>query len=248
MKRILTTLSEKWPEYLIEAVVIVASILGAYALDNWNENRKERELEQNYYCRLLEDVHQDEKRLTVERQLMTDRLAASNNLLADLLKPNPDPRAIITNFIGAIKGGNFAYTPTNAAFEDIKSSGNLNVLKNVDLKNQLSYYYSNSQRILDNISANSIALDEIFYNHKNYREIGLQFLLESKNAYDPALVDISLLQDKFHFSQKTIDELIDDALFFTSVNNRNLEHFLEYDKLINSVKPVLESNCNNTIQ
>jgi hypothetical protein len=40
MKRLLTILSQKWPEYLIEAIVIIASILGAYSLDRWNEDRK----------------------------------------------------------------------------------------------------------------------------------------------------------------------------------------------------------------
>lgn len=45
MKKILSTLKEKWTEYLIEVTVIVLGIWGAFALESWNEDNAKHELE-----------------------------------------------------------------------------------------------------------------------------------------------------------------------------------------------------------
>lgn len=43
MKKIINLLNEKWGEYVIEILVIIIGIFGAFILNDWNEKRKEKE-------------------------------------------------------------------------------------------------------------------------------------------------------------------------------------------------------------
>ncbi|MBT29411.1 MAG: hypothetical protein CMO01_07080 [Thalassobius sp.] len=48
MHKLTETLKKKWAEYLFEVVVIIISVLGAFSLNNWNEQRKSAYLEVSF--------------------------------------------------------------------------------------------------------------------------------------------------------------------------------------------------------
>jgi len=242
MKRILHTLKEKWPEYLLEILVLIIGIYGAFALETWNEKRKEYQLEEGYYCRLLEDVLHDEERLFQHRDFTKKRLLGANQMLEKLQEKQPNPNDVFEKMLIAMGGSNFSYSPTTTAFEDIKSSGNLNIIQDLDLKNSLTAYYANCKQILDNISGNTQALDELLFRKEDFIRLGGYEIAKIENGFDSTLVDMSEFKN-LKYDKKTIKELKDLGVWYVSIIARNLYHFSTLEKEIDKMKALLQQQC-----
>ena len=241
--RLLRTLKKKWPEYLLEIIVLIIGIYGAFELDNWNEQRKEDLLEQSYYCRLLEDVLQDETKLIEVREQTVLGNAYSNKMIAELQKPSPNQKIVAISLLRAITCYTGYHQASMSAIEDIKSSGKLNILRDIELKNELTYYYAQFDKVLQNLNNNNQSMDQKFFDSEGYLELGGYEMGQKMNAFDSTVVDIKELNELKILSKEQVHNLKDLGVFFALIGARNLQHLEVLENANQSMKQMLSPKC-----
>jgi hypothetical protein len=127
----------KYLRYAIgEIILVVIGILIALQINNWNENRKERLIEIKYLKNLKHDLQNDSTDIL---KFKNTRIGISN-AAHELLK-----YAKLQNFSDVYRLDSLYITvalwvqfiPNNNTFEELRSSGNLQLLKNDSIKNLL---------------------------------------------------------------------------------------------------------------
>ncbi|MPR34427.1 hypothetical protein [Salmonirosea aquatica] len=132
---------ERWPEYILEIVVIILSISISFALDEWKDNRRRQELEELYLKELAEDIASDMnqlKEVVAETRLIVQKTESLSKLGQEGTSPGYDQFAKDVRFI--FKRPRFV--ARDATFSDLKSTGNMQVISSFPLKNALFDYYS----------------------------------------------------------------------------------------------------------
>jgi hypothetical protein len=134
------TLRHRWPDYILEVFVIVFSISISFALDQWKERRHDEELERLYLKTLSDNLASDIDALheiIPETRLV---IGKAQSLLAESHASTPIASTQLEAGIRDIarRPSFFAH---DAAFSDLRSSGNLRILHDFKLKNALFDYY-----------------------------------------------------------------------------------------------------------
>ncbi len=237
----------KYLKYAIgEILLVVIGILIALQLNNLNEERKNRILEADYYCTLLEDLNQDV--LEIKKQLETNelRIKSSNEFIALLQKSSFTQFDVMQAMLGAVAKTTYTFQPSKAAFEDLKSSGNLGLLKDLTIKNKLIAYYTNLEGLIDVIDANSDSSINAFFNYqKDFSEIGWQHLPFVNSEIDTTIVNVKALTPIDYPTKELKKQLISDAVMFLGTSSRKKDLYLIVAKEINNMQNILSEKCNN---
>src|ERR1700722_1541160 len=136
-------IGEMWPAYLIEIVVIILGISITLGLEEWRDGAKEDRLRNIYRGNLLADINTDLEGLQNTSGATTFLLARGEEILgAEKSFPahTLSDSALISDLRTIL--GRPKFISQEATFQDLKSSGNLHLVKDIALKSLLFAYYN----------------------------------------------------------------------------------------------------------
>jgi hypothetical protein len=146
--RLASLVKEMWPAYLIEIIVIILGISITLALEEWRDHSRENDLENIYLKNLQTDIEVDVRSLKFVKERSLQIINQGNELLA--FTRNPQAKEITPGRVEADVRSILArpkFLSSDATFSDLKSSGNLHLLKDIQLKNMLFDYYGHTESI-----------------------------------------------------------------------------------------------------
>jgi hypothetical protein len=137
-----------WFAVTIEILVVIVGLLLAFQLDRWWEQRGERVQEAEFVARLAADVARESEFLEQAIVLATMRKGMAE-LLMDVAEDSSAATRDPVRFVAAVQQAAYTYAPILSAhtFEEMRSTGNLRLLRDPEVKNALYSYYGLNRNI-----------------------------------------------------------------------------------------------------
>lgn len=234
-----------------EIVLVMIGILLALQINNWNELRKEKAREISYLNRLHENMTFDKERIHLNIEFYQSVLDKGELALAfsnDEDVSDYSEWEILVAFFHASQIG--PMIPTSTTYEELKSAGELSLIRNSELRDRLSFYFGTGQsRYDDTIGINppyrKLSREKIPYHIQSYMwdnchgpDGDSQKLLEcDSNFADTEIIEIT---SRFKEDEKLIGELG----FWMSSIRAGWQPMMEQQKLTEQVIAIINQELN----
>ena len=235
----------KYINYAIgEIVLVVIGILIALSINNWNESRKNKLTESEYYCKLLADFELDRQNIAVLYEESEHKIEISKRLLLELNNKNKDKSYLLNNYLQGLRTN--AFVPSRVAMTDIVSSGKLNLLTNDSLKNDLLRYYGELDKLLYQLEINrSKSIERVFLYDDHLQFGGQYFEYVEKSLGKEILQTLPVNNWHLDSESKYYKQFQNDLVFFVTMSEREKQHFNNILKAMEPTYRQLKKECNS---
>lgn len=225
-------LSERWPEYILEIIVVIIGISISFAINNYQTDAANRTLEQMYLTGLLEDINSDVDEL--EEAIFKTRAVLENGSLLVKQSLKDEPTLSSQEFIRHVRAiaERPNYISKNATFSALKSSGNFNLLLDNQLK-ALLFEYDQQYQGLKSLEMAELQLTAA---------ITAPYIIKSIPIAD------SLATDNNHTMNINVKRVLNDIEFLNNVALRRstrqelFESYTETLQVATNVRNALQKN------
>jgi len=205
----------KYSRYAIgEIVLVVIGILIALQINNWNEHRKERLIETRYLQNLRTDLKNDSLALLEIRGHRINTTKAAKSLLKIAYSRQIEDVYEVDSLYWAI-GIWWEFIPNDNTFQELVSSGNLNIIQDENIKKSLMKLSKDSEQI-------AVDRDHMRREYEQY-------------LYDEMVSSINFLETK---SPEQFGEQWETWFYSrrATMNNNKENLTRQYEKLLNNPK------------
>ena len=158
-QRALTTVRWRSPQlnwrYAIgELVLITAGVLIALAANQWNNSRLDRGEERASLQRLLADLETDAASIDMGLAILADKDLRLRRVQRVLTAPTFEPRNPATFLADVAASANYGWNqhrPLRTTFDELLGSGRFDLIRNPELRAQISAYYALDEQTHDRI-------------------------------------------------------------------------------------------------
>ena len=143
-----------------EILLVMIGILLALQVNNWNQGRQDKILENQYLERLIFEIKKDTSSFKNEIEINENRNKAIRNFIVALDDPNIEESELLSSAKTFFTYGWFLpeFRVAKSTFTDLSSSGQMNLIRNVNLRDQLMAHYAGYEVVLDGFEANKFWL------------------------------------------------------------------------------------------
>lgn len=215
-----------WFYYLLELLVVFIGVTAGFLLNNWREEKSNSKLEQKYLNGFYADLLSDKDDL----DSLIFRTKAKTDKLMEVLKEseydnNTLTREMANKIIEQILYLEW-FSPADDTYDDIINSGNLNIISDYRVKENISSYYSLMNEVKN--------VEQFYLNHMN--DYGFPIIY--KNYH---ILKREFINDKCYKSLEFTNMYLGTISFYqqnTKIYEQALENNLE---LTDELKRVLKN-------
>lgn len=193
-----------WRYIFIELLIVIIGISIAFALNNWAQSHQNGQLKTTYIEALAKDIQSDLAQLEQNHQQLVGTQTTLQQMMPHLFQPLPG-RDSIPGWFFKKSHEYVEFYPHNATYESMLHSGDLKLISDFQLKNNIVEHYNNYAKLFK-------AIDR----HENFaKSYSADFFMKETNHQrlfshqQPELLDVPFFRNlvfaSFGITQIQID-------------------------------------------